>query len=198
MRFPPYSTSETIMAFESLCLRFRPVYADGDATRFSNVHSQLGRLLVEGSTDRADPVFEWLEFMGRMRAFLLNHWVMLAPGNLTPSQAINLAFDGELFHLNDSKNEELEWGGRDSIFSALFQQISVFSELCTSLALGVEALLAETSLLPWRLLVRGTRFDPRLSDRLDPPRAITPELLERLSMTRESSAGQSRASERAS
>jgi hypothetical protein len=140
IRFPPLTPQESVEAFESMCLRFRrlELAKASERTTFTSVRGEVGRLIRRHPSEVVEETSVWLEELKVRRAWLLNRWGSLGLSDLTPATALDLAFNGELFHLQ--KEAELEQR-RVLIFSALYHQISFFSLLYSSLATALETAL---------------------------------------------------------
>jgi hypothetical protein len=145
--FPPLSAEDSAEVFESLCLRFRRLYAP-DSSSFGNVRGRLERLIRDRASPEQEQALEWLADLSGRHRRMKRQWIFLGV-QLTPHEVLDLVFNGELFHLDREpavfepvRNWRLVEAG------ALYSQISFFETLYRSLALGISAILAQAALLP--------------------------------------------------
>jgi hypothetical protein len=153
MTFSPFDAEESREAFEAMCIRFRRLrQGGGGGGAFGNVRGALAHLIDESQDGRA--VKDWLADLRRAHTHLTNVWA--APIEIrgsdgfaiSPADALELVFNGEMFHGDPAKADELasrvgSWW--INLAGELYLQIGTFSRLYMSLAYAVAAVLANPS-----------------------------------------------------
>ncbi len=151
MTFSPFDAEESREAFEAMCVRFRRLHQGGGAA-FGNVRGALAHLIDESEGGRA--VKDWLADLRRAHTQLTNVWaapIEIRGGDglaISPSDALDLVFNGEMFHSDPAKADDLasrvgSWW--INLAGELYLQIRTFSRLYMSLAYAVAAVIASPS-----------------------------------------------------
>jgi hypothetical protein len=153
--FPPLDTDASTEAFESLCVRFRRLRNQNGDPQFGGVKNQLARCIATcgGTQADRDAAMGWVSDLHSWHVRLEREWaasltIRSPSGILTPADAIDLVFNGDIFHRTRATvmalSENLGW--RWTLIGPLYHQIDTFSSLYCEMAQGIDTILGSARL----------------------------------------------------